>query len=290
MATDRLLRRQDFAEFRSAIERLAAWLGRDPRGLPDQLRQPGARDPRQVDRLADPRPAGRRRDRSRRRRPARGRPQGRATPALDEARREGDRVARSATPSAAGCCSRTPPAPRARWVATSASWRSCSRCSTATRGSASASTAATCSPPATRSATPTRWRRWSTSSTPSVGLDRLHCLHVNDSLIPLGGNRDRHASIGEGELGEAGHRDLPLRAALRRPAGAARDPGPRRQGPRPRRGRADQAAAERAESPPANGAGGDSCAGQRLADRRTPNQPNRTGRAKPRAADRGRDR
>jgi deoxyribonuclease-4 len=37
-----------------------------------------------------------------------------------------------------------------------------------------------------------------------VGLDRLHCLHVNDSLIPLGGNRDRHASIGEGELGESG--------------------------------------------------------------------------------------
>ncbi len=37
-----------------------------------------------------------------------------------------------------------------------------------------------------------------------VGLDRLHCLHVNDSLVPLGGNRDRHASIGKGELGEAG--------------------------------------------------------------------------------------
>jgi len=38
----------------------------------------------------------------------------------------------------------------------------------------------------------------------TVGLDRLRCLHVNDSLIPLGGNRDRHACIGEGELGEAG--------------------------------------------------------------------------------------
>jgi deoxyribonuclease-4 len=36
------------------------------------------------------------------------------------------------------------------------------------------------------------------------GLERLRCLHVNDSKIPLGGNRDRHASIGEGELGEAG--------------------------------------------------------------------------------------
>jgi deoxyribonuclease-4 len=37
-----------------------------------------------------------------------------------------------------------------------------------------------------------------------VGLDRLHCLHVNDSKVPLGGNRDHHANLGEGELGEDG--------------------------------------------------------------------------------------
>jgi deoxyribonuclease-4 len=37
-----------------------------------------------------------------------------------------------------------------------------------------------------------------------VGLDRLGCLHLNDSLTPLGSNRDRHAPPGEGELGEAG--------------------------------------------------------------------------------------
>jgi deoxyribonuclease IV len=37
-----------------------------------------------------------------------------------------------------------------------------------------------------------------------VGLDRLVCLHVNDSKIPLGGNRDRHASLGDGELGDRG--------------------------------------------------------------------------------------
>ncbi len=37
-----------------------------------------------------------------------------------------------------------------------------------------------------------------------VGLDRLRCLHVNDSAIPLGGNRDRHANLGEGELGNRG--------------------------------------------------------------------------------------
>jgi deoxyribonuclease-4 len=37
-----------------------------------------------------------------------------------------------------------------------------------------------------------------------VGLERLRCLHVNDSKIPLGGNRDRHANLGEGEIGETG--------------------------------------------------------------------------------------
>lgn len=38
----------------------------------------------------------------------------------------------------------------------------------------------------------------------AVGLDRLRCLHVNDSAAPLGSNRDRHANLGEGELGERG--------------------------------------------------------------------------------------
>jgi deoxyribonuclease-4 len=36
----------------------------------------------------------------------------------------------------------------------------------------------------------------------TVGLDRLRALHVNDSAAPLGSNRDRHADIGEGLLGE----------------------------------------------------------------------------------------
>lgn len=35
-----------------------------------------------------------------------------------------------------------------------------------------------------------------------VGLDRLRCLHVNDAATPLGSNRDRHASIGAGLMGE----------------------------------------------------------------------------------------
>ncbi|MDP9401518.1 MAG: deoxyribonuclease IV [Actinomycetota bacterium] len=37
-----------------------------------------------------------------------------------------------------------------------------------------------------------------------VGLERLRSLHLNDSQTPLGSNRDRHANVGEGELGEEG--------------------------------------------------------------------------------------
>jgi deoxyribonuclease-4 len=37
-----------------------------------------------------------------------------------------------------------------------------------------------------------------------VGLDRLGSLHLNDSAQPLGSNRDRHANLGKGELGERG--------------------------------------------------------------------------------------
>jgi deoxyribonuclease-4 len=37
-----------------------------------------------------------------------------------------------------------------------------------------------------------------------VGLNRLQSLHLNDSLATLGSNRDRHAVLGEGELGSRG--------------------------------------------------------------------------------------
>jgi deoxyribonuclease-4 len=38
----------------------------------------------------------------------------------------------------------------------------------------------------------------------TVGIRRLRCLHVNDSMTPLGSNRDRHAIPGEGEIGKRG--------------------------------------------------------------------------------------
>ena len=45
-----------------------------------------------------------------------------------------------------------------------------------------------------------------------IGLDRLRCLHVNDSKAGLGSNRDRHDAIGAGLLGDG------LRTFLRHPA------------------------------------------------------------------------
>jgi deoxyribonuclease-4 len=36
----------------------------------------------------------------------------------------------------------------------------------------------------------------------AIGVDRLRCVHVNDSKAPLGSNRDRHANILDGVLGE----------------------------------------------------------------------------------------
>jgi deoxyribonuclease-4 len=35
-----------------------------------------------------------------------------------------------------------------------------------------------------------------------IGLDRLRALHVNDAQAALGSNRDRHANILDGEMGE----------------------------------------------------------------------------------------
>ena len=37
-----------------------------------------------------------------------------------------------------------------------------------------------------------------------VGMKLLRCVHVNDSKVGLGANLDRHATLGEGELGERG--------------------------------------------------------------------------------------
>jgi len=65
----------------------------------------------------------------------------------------------------------------------------------------------------------------------TVGPDRLGSLHLNDSQTPLGSNRDRHADVGEGELGRRG-----CAVFLSEPRFAGlpcvlETPGPDRQGP-----------------------------------------------------------
>jgi deoxyribonuclease-4 len=41
-----------------------------------------------------------------------------------------------------------------------------------------------------------------------IGLEKLEVVHCNDSQTGLGSNRDRHANIGQGEIGEDGFRAL----------------------------------------------------------------------------------
>jgi deoxyribonuclease-4 len=41
-----------------------------------------------------------------------------------------------------------------------------------------------------------------------IGLEKLEVVHCNDSQTGLGSNRDRHANIGHGEIGEEGFRAL----------------------------------------------------------------------------------
>jgi deoxyribonuclease IV len=64
-----------------------------------------------------------------------------------------------------------------------------------------------------------------------VGADRIGSLHLNDSQTPLGSNRDRHADVGEGEIGRRG-----CAVFLSEPRFAGlpcvlETPGPDRQGP-----------------------------------------------------------
>jgi deoxyribonuclease-4 len=47
-----------------------------------------------------------------------------------------------------------------------------------------------------------------------VGLERLTVIHANDSKVPPGSRRDRHAAVGEGAIGEAGFAALLARPEL----------------------------------------------------------------------------
>lgn len=64
-----------------------------------------------------------------------------------------------------------------------------------------------------------------------IGLERLRCVHVNDAAAPLGSCRDRHANVGQGEMGKRG-----LAAFLSEPRfeglpATLETPGPHKKGP-----------------------------------------------------------
>jgi deoxyribonuclease-4 len=68
-------------------------------------------------------------------------------------------------------------------------------------------------------------------STRKLGRGRVRSLHLNDSQTPLGSNRDRHANIGRGELGERGCMAFLSAPGLQRLPCVLETPGENRSGP-----------------------------------------------------------
>jgi deoxyribonuclease-4 len=67
--------------------------------------------------------------------------------------------------------------------------------------------------------------------TRKLGRGRVRALHLNDSQTPLGSNRDRHANIGEGELGDAGVSAFLSAPGVQKLPCVLETPGENREGP-----------------------------------------------------------
>ncbi len=67
----------------------------------------------------------------------------------------------------------------------------------------------------------------------AVGLDRLACLHVNDSKVGLGSGVDRHETVGYGAIGAAAFRALLGHPRLQRLPAIMEVPGVEGHGPGP---------------------------------------------------------
>ena len=48
-----------------------------------------------------------------------------------------------------------------------------------------------------------------------LGLDKIKAIHLNDSKLPLGSRKDRHANLGEGEIGLAAIKSVVTHEALK---------------------------------------------------------------------------
>jgi deoxyribonuclease-4 len=64
-----------------------------------------------------------------------------------------------------------------------------------------------------------------------VGPERLRCVHVNDSKVPFGSNRDHHANLGKGELGRGGLRIFLSEPRFEELPALIETPGPDGRGP-----------------------------------------------------------
>jgi deoxyribonuclease-4 len=68
-------------------------------------------------------------------------------------------------------------------------------------------------------------------ATRKLGRDGIRTLHLNDSQTPLGSNRDRHANLGAGELGEQGCMAFLSAPGLQKLPCVLETPGEHRAGP-----------------------------------------------------------
>jgi deoxyribonuclease-4 len=69
-------------------------------------------------------------------------------------------------------------------------------------------------------------------ATRKLGAGKVRSLHLNDSQTPLGSNRDRHANLGAGELGEEGCMAFLSTPGLQKLPCVLETPGENREGPR----------------------------------------------------------
>lgn len=65
----------------------------------------------------------------------------------------------------------------------------------------------------------------------SVGLERLECIHLNDSKVALGSNRDRHENLGDGQIGSRALGSLLAHPLLQRVPAVLEVPGAEKKGP-----------------------------------------------------------
>ena len=67
----------------------------------------------------------------------------------------------------------------------------------------------------------------------NIGLERLQCLHLNDSKVAFGANRDRHENLGQGQIGEPALRAILGQPRLQRLPAVLEVPGADHHGPGP---------------------------------------------------------